>query len=257
MVPHLRKRLGLYVVIATCAIAIGVVVAVITANASRDPAALDPATPAGKASEALEHGDPTGALRVLEANQAAITGDPQAQLVLGHVRAARNESGQALAAYEQALKLRPELESDEKLRAALRTMAGGTQDYAVVAQAFDLWVGRTSDPEARKVLLLGAVHDDIARRKAVRPVIERRKLGDEVDWLKAYSLDLEQDTPCEARRESVAKLRALGDKRAVEPLERAIVKTGKSGAYRGKKINGCLIADAKAAIGYLRGLSAR
>jgi hypothetical protein len=118
-----------------------------------------------------------------------------------------------------------------------------------------VWVGRTSDAEGKRLLLLSATHDDITRRKAVRPVIERRKLGDSVDWLKAYSLDLEQDTPCEARREAVSKLRALGDVRAVEALERAIIKVGKSGAYRGRRINGCLVEDAKAAIGYLRGLS--
>ncbi len=256
-VPRMRRRLGWYAVIAACAIAIGVAGAVFTANANHDtaPVELDPGTPAGAANEALEHGDPARALQILEANKPAISSDAQAQLVLGHVRASRNESELALDAYELALRLSPELETNEKLRAGLRTMAGGTQDYAVVAQAFDLWVGGTSDPDARKLLLLAAVHDDIARRKAVRPVIERRKLGDSVDWLKAYSLDLEQDAPCESRREAVSKLRALGDLRAVEPLERAIVKVGKSGAYRGKKVNGCLIADAKAAIGYLRGLS--
>jgi serine/threonine-protein kinase len=257
VVPHLRKRLGLYMVIAACAITIGVAVAVITAHASHGNATveLDPATPAGAANEALEHGDPARALQILDANKAAIAGDANAQLVLGHVRASRNENGLALAAYDQALKLAPELEANEKLRAGLRTMAGSTQDYGVVAQAFALWVARTSDPEAKKLLLLGAVHDDIARRKAVRPVIEQLKLAGSVDWLKAYSLDLEQDTPCEARREAVSKLRALGDLRAVEALERAIVKVGKSGSYRGKKINGCLLEDAKAAIGYLRGLS--
>jgi len=257
VVPRLRKRLGLYMVIAACAITIGVAVAVITAHASHGSATveLDPATPAGAANEALEHGDPARALQILEANKAAIAGDASAQLVLGHVHASRNENGLALAAYDQALKLQPELEANEKLRAGLRTMAGSTQDYGVVAQAFALWVARTSDPEAKKLLLLGAVHDDIARRKAVRPVIEQLKLVDSVDWLKAYSLDLEQGTPCEARREAVSKLRALGDLRAVEALERAIVKVGKSGSYRGKKINGCLLEDAKAAIGYLRGLS--
>jgi len=257
VVPHLRKRLGLYMVIAACAITIGVAVAVITAHASHGSATmeLDPATPAGAANEALEHGDPARALQILDANKAAIAGDASAQLVLGHVHASRNENGLALAAYDQALKLQPELEANEKLRAGLRTMAGSTQDYGVVAQAFALWVARTSDPEAKKLLLLGAVHDDIARRKAVRPVIEQLKLAGSVDWLKAYSLDLEQGTPCEARREAVSKLRALGDLRAVEALERAIVKVGKSGSYRGKKINGCLLEDAKAAIGYLRGLS--
>jgi hypothetical protein len=256
-VLRVRRRLGLYLVVAACAIAIGVAGAVITAKATRstDAVAIDPTTPAGAASEALDHGDVGRALQILEANEAAIANDAGAQLVLGHVRAARNESGLALAAYDKALRLSPDVEADEKLRAALRTMAGGTQDYAVVAQAFDIWVGMTADPEAKRLLLLSAVHDAIERRKAVRPVIERRKLGDSVDWLKAYSLDLEQDTPCEARREAVSKLRALGDVRAVEALDRAIVKVGKSGVYRGKRLNGCLFEDAKAAIGYLRGLS--
>jgi serine/threonine protein kinase/tetratricopeptide (TPR) repeat protein len=252
-----RRRWWLYAAVAACAIAAGVAGAVITANAHRteDAVELDPASPAGAANEALEHGDVTRALQILEAARPAADGDASAQLVLGHVRAARNESGLALAAYDQALRLDPELETNEKLRAALRTMAGSRQDYPIVAQAFDLWVARTTDPEATKLLLLSAVHDDIERRRAVRTVIERRKLGDRVDWLKAYSLDLEQDTPCEARREAVSKLRALGDARAVEALERAMVKVGKSGAYRGKRINVCLIEDAKAAIGYLRGLS--
>ncbi len=277
IVPRLRKRLGLYLVIATCAIAIGVVVAIITANASRDEpvVALDPATPAGAANTALEHGDPSRALQILEANQATIGTDAKAQLVLGHVRASRNESGLALAAYEQALKLDPDLEHDDKLRAALRAMAGATHDYAVVAQAFDLWVARTTDPEAKKLLLLGATHDDMARRRAMRPVIERRKLADQVDWLKAYSLDLEQDTPCRARREAVSKLRALGDPRAVPALQRANTKVSRPGFYGTKRIkdlkladgklaewrlndlrlNDCLSEDATAAIGYLRGLS--
>jgi hypothetical protein len=247
-----RRRRWLYTAIAAGAIAAGVVGAVLTSRSAEQPP--DPETPAGAASAALEHGDPARALQILEANKTAIESDGAAQLVMGHVHAARNEAGPALDSYETALRLDPDLETDEKLRAGLYAMAGGT-DYEVVARAFDLWVGHTSDPEARRLLLLGAVHDDMARRKALRPVIERRRLGDHVDWLKAYSLDLEQDTPCEARREAVSKLRALGDVRAVEALERAIVKVGKSGIYRGKRINGCLIEDAKAAIGYLRGLS--
>jgi hypothetical protein len=259
-VPRVRRRLWLYLVIAACAIAAGVAGAVVTARATHEPAVieLDPTTPTGAANEAFEHGDLARTLQILDANKAQLETDANAQLVLGHVRAARNESGLALAAYERALTLDPELETNEKLRAALRAMAGGTQDYAVVAQAFDLWVGRTTDPEATKLVLRSAVHDDIARRKAVQPVIERRKLGDRVDWLAAYSLDLQQEATCEARREAVSKLRALGDLRAVAALERARVKGGKPVNVRGKVsypgANGCLVDDAKMAIGYLRGL---
>ncbi|HEX3479791.1 MAG TPA: protein kinase [Kofleriaceae bacterium] len=255
-VPQVRRRFGLYVVIATCAIGIGVAGAVITANLSRsNAAALDPATPAGAAAAALAQGDPARALQILTANRPAIDSDANAQLVLGHVRASRNENQQALAAYEQALTLNPELEADDKLRAALRTMAGSTQDYEVVRRAFDLWVGRTDDGEARKLLLVSAVHDDLARRKAVRKVVEDHRLGDRVDWLRVYSLDLQQEPTCELRREAVARLRALGDARAVTALERALVSTSRTPSYRGKRINECLVQDASAAIGYLRGLS--
>jgi len=255
-VPQLRRRFGLYLVIATCAIAIGVAGAVITANLSRSSAAsLDPATPAGAAAAALAQGDPARALQILDANQAAIANDANALLVLGHVRASRNESQLALAAYDRALQLSPELEADDRLRAALRTMAGSTQDYEVVARAFGLWVGRTDDGEARKALLVSAMHDDLARRKAVRRVIERSQLGDRVDWLRVYSLDLQQEPTCELRREAVAKLRALGDVRAVTALERALVATSRTPSYRARKINECLAEDASAAIGYLRGLS--
>jgi len=38
----------------------------------------------------------------------------------------------------------------------------------------------------------------------------------------------------------------------VPALERAIIAKGKSGAMRGKPINGCLIDDARAAVGFLR-----
>ena len=255
VVPQLRKRLGLYLVIAACAIAIGVAGAVVTANRSHSATEIDPDSPAGRANAALTQGDPAAALQVIEANHAAIDNDATGQLVLGHVRASRNESDQALKAYARALQLNQDLEADDKLRAALRAMAGSTQDYAVVQRAFDLWVGHTDDPEARKALLVSAVHDDIARRKAVRPVIDHYKLGASVDWLKAYSLDLQQEPTCEARREAVAHLRALGDVRAVGALERAMVKTSKSAAYRGRKVNDCLSEDASAAIGYLRGLS--
>jgi hypothetical protein len=89
--------------------------------------------------------------------------------------------------------------------------------------------------------------------------------------LQAYSLDLQQDPSCSGRREAVARLRALGDQRAVAALERTIASVehaaGKparpskpnkpSKAVRVKKSHDCvteLAEDATAAIGYLQGL---
>jgi hypothetical protein len=268
VIPHVRKRLGLYVVIAACAIAIGVVGAVVTSNMTREPeVATPPNVPAPEsaahqANEALEHGDVARALQILDANKADVAADPAAQLVLGHVRAARNENGLALEAYSLALTLAPAVESDDRLRAALRAMTAGRGDLSVVAQAFDTWVGRTHDPDAKKALLQSAVANDMARRKAMRPVIARQKLEDQVDWMSAYSLDLVQDEPCDARRTAVANLRALGDQRAIPALQRALAKV--KPVYtrvRGRRPiktyagpNACLVDDASAAIGYLKGL---
>ena len=121
-------------------------------------------------------------------------------------------------------------------------------DPAVVASAFDLWV-RTTDPEAKQLLFNAAVSEDIARRHAVVPVIERHKLGASIEWWRAYSLDLQQEPQCPKRKEAVGKLRALGDPRAITALEVAVEKRAK-GAPKGR-YNWCLLDDAKAAIGAL------
>jgi hypothetical protein len=213
---------------------------------------LDPKTPAGAAAAALERGDPTAAIKILTANEMTIAKDGTAQLILGHAHAARRDSSPSLAAYARALELSPKLENDPQLRANLRAMAADPQP-AIVAGAFEVWIGRTHDQTATDLLLKAAVSEDLGRRRAARPVIEHYKLVDRVDWLIAYSYDLQQEGTCELRREAVAKLRALNDKRAVAALERAMGRKG-TGALRKQLYSPCLIEDAKAAIGYLRGL---
>ncbi len=253
-----KRRWGLYAAIAGAAIVIGVVIAVATRPTSSGEDAdlqLDPSSPAGQANAALVAGQPDKAIQILESNKVAIAKDPMAQLILGHAHSANHESGAALAAYGSALQLAPELESNAMLRANFRAMAGD-KDVKVVAQAFELWV-QTADPEARPLLLKAAVSQDLERRHAVRPVLERRKLLEQVDLLATYTLDLEQEGTCEKRRDAVSHLRALNDPRAVQPLERAVVKKIKSGPMRNRPFSTCLLDDAKAAIGYLRGLPAK
>lgn len=249
-VPKTKKRWPLYFGILAVAIAAGVGVAVWTAPGDEDKG-LDPNSPAGLASDALERGDPNKAIAILE--KANIEKDPDAELVLGEAYAARNETLDAVEAYRRALSLAPDLESDKKLRASLRAMAAD-KDPETVAKVFDLWVGHTKDPDARPAIANAAVSQSWDRRHAVAPVIEKYGLGDKDQWLKAYTLDLEEGETCEKRKEAVAKLRALSDPRAIEPLERAVAKKIKSGPMRGKPVSGCLIDDANAAIGYLRGL---
>jgi tetratricopeptide (TPR) repeat protein len=249
-VPKAKKRWPLYAGILAIAIAAGVGVAVWTAPGGDDNK-LDPNSPAGQANDALEHGDPNKAIAILE--KAPIEKDPDAQLVLGEAYAARNETLDAVEAYRRALSLAPDLESDKKLRASLRAMAAD-KDPETVAKVFELWAGHTKDPDAKTAIANAAVSDSYDRRHAVAPVIEKLQLGDKVKWLTAYTLDLEQGDTCEKRKEAVAKLRALSDPEAIAPLERELAKKIKSGPMRGKPVSACLIDDAHAAIGYLRGL---
>ncbi len=249
------KKWMLYAGILTIALVAGVAIAVVTSQKQTSgETGLDPSTPAGAANEALERGDPATAISLLEAKGDLIAKDPMAQLILGHAYAARHDSGPSLYAYERALKLDPKLESKATLRANLRAMAAD-KNLIVVSDAFKLWIGRTKDPEAKQLVLKAAISQDLARRHAVRPVIDETKLIDEVDWLVAYSFDLEQEQACEARKEAVSKLRALKDARAVQPLERAVARKVSKGKDRGKPFSPCLLDDAKAAIGFLRSLA--
>ncbi len=254
-----RPRWPLYAGIAGAAIVIGIVIAVVTGpgggGGEDEDMTLDPASPAGQANAALEAGQPDKAISILEGNKVAIAKDPMAQLILGHAHSANHESAASLAAYETALQEKVGLETNAMLRANLRAMAAD-KDVKVVARAFELWA-QTSDPEAKSLLLKAAVSQDLERRHAVRPVVERRKMLDQVDLLAAYTLDLDQEATCEKRQDAVSHLRALNDPRAVAALERAVVKKIKSGPLRNRPFNPCLLDDAKAAIGYLRGLPAK
>ncbi|MEO6772211.1 MAG: serine/threonine-protein kinase [Kofleriaceae bacterium] len=236
----------------TAALAVGISIAVVTTRhhaatatpGTSDPA-LDPSSTAGQAADALEHGDAKHAIEIIDKDPAA-KNEPSAQLLLGHAHAARHESGPSLAAYNRALQLMPTLASNATFIANLHAMAAD-KNPDVVTNAFDVWLGRTDDLEARDAVLKAAVSQDLNRRHAVRPVIDRYKLADSVDWLTAYSLDLEQEATCAKRREAVMHLRALNTPKAVGALERAVVKKLR---YR----NGCLIDDANAAIGALKAL---
>jgi tetratricopeptide (TPR) repeat protein len=246
-----KKRWPIYAGIAAVAVIAGVVIAVLTVPRGEPDVTeqINPETPAGKALSLYKQGKFDEAMAVLQADPAKLDADGEMQLVLGHLHSAQFQRKRALAAYRSALSKRYDLESDVEMRGNLRT-AAGDKDLDIVREAFDLWV-RTTDPEAKQLIKIAAVHDDPGRRHTVEPIIDHHKLRDGVEWWRAYSLDLQQLEPCSKRKEAVAKLRALGDPRAKEPLEVAIERRSKQNPKY--KFNYCLIDDAKAAIAKLAG----
>jgi serine/threonine protein kinase len=252
-----KKRLMLYGGILGLAMVVGIAIALLTiprrGDGDDEEERPDPKTPAGQAYDALQRTELDVALKILTDNEAAIANDPHGQLVLGHVYAYRNDNQSAVRAYLKAMQLDPAMKTRKRMRTALRTMAALEKNAAVAAAAMEVWF-QTGDSEARTALIKAVVSEDMARRKAVRPVITRYNLHNEVNWIASYNYDLQQEVECEDRKEVVARLRALDDPRAIPALQQAIARKGTQGKYANKPINGCLADDAKAAVGYLLGL---
>src|SRR5439155_3047098 len=96
------------------------------------------------------------------------------------------------------------------------------RDATAAMEAFDLLIGEIRDFTAADRLVLAASSKDPSRRAAAAKLVARLGLDARVDWLASYSLDLEQGELCPDRKEAVAKLRALGDARAIDALEKAV-----------------------------------
>jgi hypothetical protein len=93
------------------------------------------------------------------------------------------------------------------------------------------------------------------RHKAVS-VADAVGLGDRIDRLGSYLLDLRQGKSCVQRKAAVAKLRALGNKKAIPGLRKARKRIRTEGGVVKKKVNAnaCLQSDATEAIRYLQSL---
>ncbi|MCX5744147.1 MAG: protein kinase, partial [Proteobacteria bacterium] len=156
--PAKKKRWPLYAGIVGLAVVVGIVIAI--ATSPRRHAAVDTNSPAGRAQQLFDQGSLEQAIELVERGGVALRTDAAAQLVLGNAYAARGQRKDALAAYDRTLRLAPELETDQTLRASLRGMtAPDVKDLAMLVEAFDLWIGHTQDPAARTQLDANAVSD--------------------------------------------------------------------------------------------------
>jgi serine/threonine-protein kinase len=208
---------------------------------------------ASKAAAELKSGNPSGAIRTLEAQKDKIAQDPSAQLELGHAYAAKSDEVHAIEAYKKAIDLEPRNGDDPKLRADLRAISEDKTDTASAMAAYELSITTLHDDGARDRLIAAASGPDLALRAAAEREAHKLALDAQIDWLTAYTLDLDQGEQCPDRKEAVAKLHALGDARAIPALEKAIARK----VRRGPKSNACLQAEAQQTMIYLRSLGPR
>jgi serine/threonine protein kinase len=210
------------------------------------------------AAEMLEQGRPQEAAAYLVDHKKEVREEPYAQMVLGHAHASAQHSILALVAYEKAILLEPRLANDELMRTNLDLMLD-KKAPGVVDDALDfmgMLVREVDDGDAADRLVSMASSDEVLRRRQhAVTVADEVGLGDRIDRLGSYLLDLEQGETCFDRKDAVAKLRALGDKKAIPALEGAQKRIRTEGLLK-KKINAnaCLRTDAAEAILYLQSL---
>lgn len=234
-----KQVVAVVAVVAVIAIAIAVI-----AGGNDGPEEL---SLADKAAEQMKQGDLQGAIDLLSAEGELLAKDPAAQLQLGHAYAALRDNHLALNAYRAALEL-DAAQADDRLRANIEVMLDDKKSDTVGA-AFDLWLEYYDDDVAREKLLTLATKNKLDEiRDRIPDAITTRGLGDQVDWVEIYALDLAVHGKCDARKRAVARLRATGDPQAIRHLEKAI------STKRLRRKNRCLRDDAREAVQYLKRL---
>lgn len=211
-----------------------------------------------KAAEMLAQGRPKEAAAFLMEHRKEVQDQPSAQMVLGHAQANAQRSILALAAYTKAVELQPKLARDKLMRTNVELMLA-KKAPGVVDAALELLgtLSAAGDWAAGDQLVDLASSSKIPRRRhtALR-VADEVGLGDRVDRLSSYLLDLEQGESCELRKDAVAKLRTLGDKAAIPHLRKARKRIRTEGALIKRKVNtnACLRTAANEAVRYLQNL---
>jgi hypothetical protein len=210
------------------------------------------------AAEMLAQGRPKDAVAYLAEHASEVRDDPYAQMVLGHAQASAQHSVLAIAAYRKAVLLEPRLAKDALMRTSMGLMLDKRAPGVVVA-ALDFMgtlVAETGDGEAEETLVRLASSSPVLRtRQHAMAVAEEVGLGGRIDRLGSYLLDLEQGETCTDRKDAVAKLRALGDKRAIPSLSKAQERIETEGLLRRRtNVNACLRPDVTEAIRYLESL---
>lgn len=248
-------------------VALGLVGALAFAFGDRKPEYLpkDPLSPlvpaahgpeAKEAAEMLAQGRPKEAAAYLIGHRKEVREEPYAQMVLGHAQAAAQRNILALAAYEKAVTLEPKLTKDKLMRTNVELMIAKKAPGVVDAALEFLGVlSKNGDwAAADQIVDLASSSKTPRRRHTAMRVADEAGLGDRVDRLGSYILDLEQGESCLIRKEAVGKLRALGNKKAIPALRKARKRIRTEGAVMKRKVNtnACLKADANEAIRYLQ-----
>ena len=161
----------------------------------------------GRAERALGRGDSESALALLE----PLDRTAEVLVLRGRAQALAHHPGEALAAWEDAAKLDPEVLATGPVLALLAEELGGSR-----AQAAGDLLARAGSP-GRRALLEATRSDAYRKRWAAVEALRRAHADDAVDLREVYLADL-RVRDCAVVVRAAGKLADLGEERAVEPL---------------------------------------
>jgi len=132
---------------------------------------------------------------------------------------AKRDYTAAVSAYERALAADRALGGDANLRVHLAQI-GAKGDAVSATVALEL-ESHLEPPDAKTIAWLAATAKQPAVRHRAYAIAERDGFAGTIDRLASWTLDLRQPASCDDRKETIAKLVTLGDKRAIDALQKA------------------------------------
>jgi tRNA A-37 threonylcarbamoyl transferase component Bud32/tetratricopeptide (TPR) repeat protein len=138
--------------------------------------------------------------------------------LLGNLDFAERNPAAGLEAYEEALKLDAGLRGDAAMLLNVRNLL---YDRKLARQALALLTDRIGRPAGATLAELANEDRRPEFRQAARDACRQVGCADSVDFVKSYTMDLQQARTCEAKRAAVQGLGATKDPRAIETLKKA------------------------------------
>jgi tetratricopeptide (TPR) repeat protein len=192
--------------------------ALVAAPPKPAPAPPDMADRYKKVEGWLEDGNVASARRALEQAMSERPKDGRVRYMLGRVAFADDRHQEALSHYREAISLDAGFRGDAVLLSHLDTLLGESRQ---ADGALDLLIEKIGAPAADLLEKVANDGTDLTRRQRAAAALDDIGEGKRVDQVALSILELKKATSCEEKKVVVAKLKGLGDVRAL-PAIRAL-----------------------------------
>jgi len=196
----------------------GPAAALVATPAAPAPASPDMADRYKKVEGWLEDGNLGSARRALEQALTDRPRDGRVRYMLGRVAFADDKHPEALVHYREAIALDAGFRGDPVLLSHVDTMLGEPRQ---ADGALDLVIEKIGKPAVDLLEKVANDGTDLTRRQRAAAALEEIGEGKRVDQVSLSILELKKATSCEEKKVIVAKLKDLGDVRAL-PAVRAL-----------------------------------